>query len=139
MPHETDYGDAHRRHWEDAELLSKNERFANADHLYGMSAECGLKRMMQSLGMPVGPKGLEDRRYLKHLPDLWPIFITFVKDRGSTRYIREWPKGNPFDQWSINDRYANRQYCDEWIVEQHRNAALTIQDVLDRLRMDGIS
>lgn len=35
--------DAHRRHWDDAELLLGNARWANADQMYGFSAECGLK------------------------------------------------------------------------------------------------
>lgn len=42
----TDYLDAHERHWDDAELLKATARHANADHLYGMSAECGLKCLM---------------------------------------------------------------------------------------------
>ncbi len=39
-----DFGDAHIRHWKDAELLYCVQHLANADHLYGMAAECGLKR-----------------------------------------------------------------------------------------------
>ena len=52
MPHDADFADAHRRHWEDAELLYGHERWANTDQLYGFSAECGLKAVMRSLGMP---------------------------------------------------------------------------------------
>ena len=33
--------DAHNRHWKDAELLFCRARLANADQLYGFSAECG--------------------------------------------------------------------------------------------------
>ena len=58
MTHPADYSDAHRRHWEDAELLFTNARWANADQSYGFSAECGLKAMMQSRGMPVRPTGV---------------------------------------------------------------------------------
>ena len=53
MPHDADFSDAHRRHWEDAELLHAYSRWANADQLYGFSAECGLKAVMQVLGMHV--------------------------------------------------------------------------------------
>ena len=42
----TDFLDAHKRHWADAELLYNEDRWANADHLYGMAAECGLKRLI---------------------------------------------------------------------------------------------
>ena len=53
MPHPSDFTDAHCRHWDDAELLFKLQRWANADQLYGFSAECGLKAVMTFLGMPV--------------------------------------------------------------------------------------
>lgn len=42
----SDFFNAHQRHWKDAELLYKEKRWANADHLYGLSAECGLKAVM---------------------------------------------------------------------------------------------
>jgi len=42
-----DFLDAHERHWTDAEILFAQGRFANADHLYGLSAECGLKWLMR--------------------------------------------------------------------------------------------
>ena len=50
----TDFLDAHDRHWQDAGLLFESTRMANADHLYGMAAECGLKRLMVAFGMLVG-------------------------------------------------------------------------------------
>ena len=54
MPHPADFVDAHRCHWADAELLFGHALWANADLLYGFSAECGLKAVMTTLGMPVG-------------------------------------------------------------------------------------
>ena len=62
MIHPADFVDAHRRHWEDAELLFDHQRWANADQLYGLSAECGLKAVMQILGMPVDDQGRAPRR-----------------------------------------------------------------------------
>ena len=50
-PHRRLWGRALQRHWEDAELLFSEKRLANADHLYGFSAECGLKAVMEALGM----------------------------------------------------------------------------------------
>ena len=43
VTHSADFSNAHNRHWQDAELLFCDRRWANADHLYGFSAECGLK------------------------------------------------------------------------------------------------
>ena len=58
MPHPADFLDAHRRHWCDAELLFNDSRWANADQMYGFSAECGLKAVMKGLGMQVDPVGI---------------------------------------------------------------------------------
>ncbi len=52
-----DFADAHRRHG-GAELLFMSERLGNADHLYGLNAECGLKAVMERLEVPVAPTGL---------------------------------------------------------------------------------
>ena len=41
MPYPADYPNAHLQHWQDAERLFEARRFANADQLYGFSAECG--------------------------------------------------------------------------------------------------
>ncbi|MEI7673390.1 MAG: SAM-dependent methyltransferase, partial [Deltaproteobacteria bacterium] len=66
----TDYLDAHDRHWQDAGLLFASTRIANADHLYGMAAECGLKRLMVAFGMTVendgGPADKSDRIHANH-------------------------------------------------------------------------
>ena len=55
MPFPADFVDAHFRHWGDAELLFTNGRWANADQMYGFSAECGMKAVMVALGMPISP------------------------------------------------------------------------------------
>ena len=68
-----DFADARARHWGDAEVLFARGRWANADHLYGLSAECGLKSVMERLGMPMADD-LPPRRYRKHVNDLWRLF-----------------------------------------------------------------
>lgn len=42
---QSDFLDAHNRHWQDAEQLFEAQRWANADQLFGMAAECGLKSL----------------------------------------------------------------------------------------------
>ena len=61
MIHSADYTDAHRRHWSDAQLLFRHARWANADQLYGFSAECGLRAVMRALGMPVETTGMPEK------------------------------------------------------------------------------
>ncbi len=53
-----DFLDAAGRHRADAELLFEHGRWPNADQLYGLAAECGLKAVMEVLGMPVDARGV---------------------------------------------------------------------------------
>ncbi len=73
----TDFDAAHCRHWDDAEFLFDNERTPNADHLYGVSAECGLKAVMGALGMEVDARGDPSSKDHKlHVDKLWAAFRT---------------------------------------------------------------
>ena len=133
-PHGADFADAHRRHWEDAELLFDRGRWPNADQLYGLSAECGLKAvMMRCLGMPA--KIPED--YKEHVKKLWPKFEDFAQERDGARYLELLPNGKPFDDWSIHDRYANRKHFDQGRVRPHREAAQGICEMVMELEQDG--
>lgn len=89
MPHVADFLDAWRRHWEDAELLFEHHRWANSDQLYGFSAECGLKAVMQVWGMPVDETGRpNEQEHRKHVQDLWGEFVTFARKREENRTPR---------------------------------------------------
>ncbi len=105
MPYDTDFADAHRRHWEDAELLHDHGRWANADQLYGFSAECGLKSVMRILGMDTDEIGRpEAPAHRKHVQFLWPEFISFAEEKGGARYLGLLPHDGPFQDWSHNNR-----------------------------------
>lgn len=138
MTHTADFGDAHQRHWEDAELLFSEKRLANADHLYGFSAECGLKAVMEALGMGVDRKGKPTKpKDRVHIETLWTRFQSFASGRGGAQYSRQLPSGTPFQNWSVSDRYAHRGYAVQSVVEQHRNAAAQICVVVNGARLDG--
>lgn len=53
----SDFLNAHHRHWTDAELLYSQDRRANADHLYGLSAECGVRTEGDPRSASVGERG----------------------------------------------------------------------------------
>ena len=133
VPHGEDYADAHFRHWTDAELLYGRERWPNADHLYGLSAECGLKAMMRLLGMPARTP----RKYRKHVDELWPMFEDFARERKGGRYLKLLPGGEPFKNWSIDDRYVNRKHFEQGRVGPHREAARGIRVLVDSMEQDG--
>ena len=115
-----DFIDAHERHWEDAELLFECHRWAGADQLYGLSAECGRKAVMGVSGMEVDETGMPPREYRKHVRELWPLFVDFMKQGG--KLWDEFPDDEPFDDWSHHDRYAHRRCFRSDNVRRHRHA-----------------
>lgn len=131
MTKPSDFADAHTRHWQDAELLFAHDRWANADQLYGLSAECGLKAVMQVLGMPpVDETGRPATEYRKHVNALWQVFQDFASDRDGARYLEMLPSGSPFSNWAIEDRYANRNDFRREDVELHRAATQEIASMV---------
>ena len=131
----TDFADAHRRHLEDADLLFENARWANADHLYGLSVECGLKAIMQQLGMDVDDVSgaPREREHRQHMPGLWPVFMDFVDRRRDMPVARTIPDGERFGDWSIHDRYAHRKWFQRDNVETHRREAQEIFEMVERM------
>ena len=120
----TDYRDAHYRHWLDAELLTENNRLANADHLYGVAAECGLKRLMQEFGMPFDPDKdkPQKRKDREHIDRIWDRYETYRSGHlhGASYGL---PIRNPFGDWHVAQRYANRSEFNRERVARHRNGA----------------
>ena len=136
MPHPVDFTDAHYRHWRDAELLYDNSRWANADQLYGFSAECGLKAVMVVLGMKIDDTGPVNRKYWEHAQKLWPIFKQFTADRNGSQYMALLPSDEPFSDWSHHDRYAHRKHFDKANVDPHRGAAQGVQNMVEQVAQD---
>ena len=131
--HPADFFDSHRRHWEDAEMLFSHNCWANADQLYGFSAECGLKVAMKMLGMRF-PAGNPPRKYREHVKKLWPKFETFASGRKGARYLSLLPSGRPFADWSHHNRYAHRNHFRERYVRPHREAARKVRTLVQRAK-----
>ena len=124
MVHSADFANAHDRHWRDAELLFQAGRWANADQLYGLSAECVLKAVMVADGLPIKRDGSpEDQKYRTHVDTLWGIFRAFVQGRPTGQLLHHLPQPNPFTSWSIGNRYANDVHFNRQSVDPHRAAA----------------
>ena len=136
---DADFRAAHRRHWDDAGLLFDNCRWPNADQLYGFSAECGLKAIMVGEEMmSIADTGKPKRKFRKHIDIFWQVFCDHMGDRredhmGGRRewaYLRQLPGGEPFANWSTNDRYASGECFDENRVKRHREATWQIANML---------
>lgn len=134
-----DFQDAHERHWHDAEHLHAQNRLANADHLYGMAAECGLKRLMQAMGMSYDPT--RDRPTHKldrvHANGIWARFETYrCGHHGGAAYAL--PSLNPFSDWDVSQRYANQQHFDEARVDPHKEGAAAVRRLVRMAQFEGI-
>ena len=137
MAHSADFANAHVRHWRDAELLFQAGRWANADQLYGLSAECGLKAVMVADGLPIDTASPKYRKYWKHVDTLWDIFRTFVQGSRTGRLLHHLPQPNPFASWSVEHRYANGVHFDRQSVDPHRTAARRVRSFYLRIRVNG--
>lgn len=138
MAHPADFANAHVRHWQDAEFLFLEGRWANADQLYGLSAECGLKAIMVADKLPVDAAGSpRNKKYKEHVDTLWDIFRTFVQGRRTGRLLHHLPQSNPFASWSVRNRYANDVHFNQTAVASHRAAARQVRSFYLRLKVLG--
>jgi hypothetical protein len=132
-----DFLDAHLRHWDDAELLFNSQRWANADHLYGVAAECGLKRLMQKFGMPVDEAGSPTERIdRRHANGIWARYGSYL--RGSLGAGYGLPDENPFDNWNVSDRYAHHGDFDQPRAVAHRQGAQRVCDLIAKAQREGL-
>ena len=134
-----DFLDAHQRHWDDAERLFNAQRWANADHLYGLAAECGLKRLMLAFGMPFDankdePANRNDRVHANHI---WARLESYRNGYAqSTEYLL--PTKNPFDDWHVSDRYAHQASFDETRAQAHLAGATIVYDLIKQAQREGL-
>jgi hypothetical protein len=110
------------RHWQDAILLQESHRLANADQLYGIAAECGLKSALAEAGAGKGEAALEER-YHKHIDKLWAQISVQGLQRRFPKLVAILRAENPFADWSISQRYADGEGITAVIVAEHRKWA----------------
>jgi hypothetical protein len=135
-----DFRDAADRHFEDAGFLFDADKFPNADHLFGLSAECALKAVMMGLGMNVRQDGAPDvSRYRVHINRLWDEFIAFANGSGGAKYSAGLNAvSNPFTNWDIAQRYNHRTDFVADDVERHKTGAEKAMAALGAAILDGV-
>jgi hypothetical protein len=136
----TDFGKASGRHLRDGELLLSERRWAGADHLFGLSAECSLKAVMEALGMKMTPDGSApvDRGHKVHMPELWSAYQSFAQGRLQARYLTLHDHGNPFSDWQVDQRYWSDADVAEGPAMAHAGAATRCIGSLHVLILDGV-
>jgi len=136
---QTDFRDAASRHYNDGSFLLQHDRWPNADHLFGLAAECGLKAIMQAFGMKTTAVGVpRDTKYRVHIDKLWLEFHAFADRRVPSHYASRLPKENPFTDWSVDQRYYRRDAISKKDALAHRDAARRVLDVLENVKVDGL-
>jgi len=132
-----DFLDAHERHWEDAELLKDANRLANADHLFGISAECGLKCLMIPFGMPMDTDKPKDRNDRVHANEIWIRFEAYRSGHlQGINYSLSLP--DPFMDWDVKQRYARRVDFDISRLANHRTGAEVVLNLIKKAKRDGL-
>ncbi|MCO7556599.1 SAM-dependent methyltransferase [Metapseudomonas otitidis] len=136
---QADFLNAHERHWDDAENLMQAQRWANADHLYGMAAECGLKRLMLAFGMPYDttkdrPTNETDR---VHANGVWARFESYRSGHAlGVGYVL--PANDPFTNWHVSDRYAHQSNFNQALAQGHQAGAQSVCNLIAKAKREGL-
>lgn len=133
-----DFHDAFERHNGDAETLFASSRWANADHLFGLATECGLKSLMLAFGMTWDtakdrPLQGDDR---VHVDGTWDRYEHYRAGHGAMKYLLSSP--NPFLNWDVSQRYAAEANFAEAFVKPHKAACEEVGDLLNQAHLEGI-
>lgn len=138
-----DFENAAKRHYRDGELLYAHSYWANADQLYGLSAECILKRIIVGLdpsSVNQATGDFTDQNHKKHLNKnntngLWNYFSITFAGRLAQHSL---PSVNGFGNWDIFQRYVHESYIDQHRADSHRLATITLHEFFDNLFANGM-
>ncbi|HEY9390048.1 MAG TPA: hypothetical protein VIR27_09820 [Mycobacteriales bacterium] len=140
-----DFDTAARRHYEDASLLHDRQRFPNADHLAGFAAECALKSILigflDAKPTPTKPVSHQNGKLIHHghLPKLWTEVVTALDGRDAgTAFVDLLRAGNPYDSWSVDDRYDDGAAITHDKVTRRIATARQILGCLENAKLSGV-
>ena len=116
------YSDAAVRHWKDAQLLERENCVENADHHFGVAAECAVKKVL--VAFPAfSTAGVLEKAYKTHINALWGQV-------GHQSLHKTYPKlyalikaANPFSDWDVNQRYLADGGISKAAMELHKQSA----------------
>lgn len=131
----TNYSEAASRHWSDAEFLKENQRPDNADHLYGVAAECCIKSAIIT-GHRINDENLP-KKYWEHVDLLWDLVPIQQLSRNFPGIVPIMKLANPFLNWKVAHRYAASGIVALEEIDAHRSITqrlLTATQVLGERR-----
>lgn len=132
------------RHYEDAGLLHRNQRNANAGYLYGFVAECGLKSLLVAGGLTTEIDGdiskvrnrNDFRWHVDKLANQITMVQTFLEGRKMAGYLAYISNIDHFFDWKTDHRYYDEKSIPA-SLEQWRAAAAQVMKMLDAAKADG--
>lgn len=138
-----DFRQAAKRHFKDAELLMDQARQANAGHLYGFAAECGIKALLVWKGYPSDPVSGEiiekkSKKFRVHIHELTKninMVYTFLDGRGAARYLAMVPNIGDFSDWKTDHRYYIESALPPSVLNW-RKVSREIMQMLDQAMLD---
>jgi hypothetical protein len=137
---------AARRHHDDAGFLLTDSRWANADHLAGLAAECALKAIVQftpfsaaqnARGFLVWPQTSTELK--QHIDGLWRELAQNIRGYAAPTFIGllASPGPEPFANWHVADRYGDGLAITQHEATAHLNATKQVLAVLQQAEIDG--
>ena len=139
-----DFKAAARRHHHDALFLLGDKRWANADHLAGIAAECALKAIMTFAPFGAAPNtkgflewGQPPARLTQHIKDLWSELELNVGGYSAPAFSAMLTGSAPFSGWDVSDRYSDGAAVTQQKASAHLGAAAQVLAVLQQVELAG--
>jgi hypothetical protein len=141
----SNFAAAGQRHLKDAQTLHQQQRWANADHLSGIAAECGLKAiLLQFLGGVPNPRGMPThptmppRHHYGHINSMWSELAATSHGRGGAQFAALISVPCPFTNWDVSERYSDGTHIDEQRAGQHLSEAQKILALHEQAKINGV-
>lgn len=139
-----DFKAAARRHHDDAHFLLGDNRWANADHLAGLAAECALKAIIQCapFGAATDAKGIPmwgqpTKTLVLHINKLWQELAQSLSGHSAAAFAALLAGPPPFATWEVGDRYSDGSAITQQQAAAHLGAARQVLGVLLQADRDG--
>ena len=116
------YESAAVRHWRDAEQLLATKRLDNADQLFGLAAECALKGVLSRSGATID----RDSGLREHIDVLWDRVRVHVKGRSNAPLASLLKSDNPFQGWTVAQRYFLTGHVQQETIDRHRRTTVRL-------------
>lgn len=139
-----DFKAAARRHHDDASFLLGGKRWANADHLAGIAAECALKAIMTlaPFGAALNARGIltlshPPKELKQHVKQLWSELDLHARGHSVPAFSALLTGSTPFSNWDVSDRYSDGAAITQQEGSAHLGAAAQVLAVLQQAEFAG--